>query len=151
MKKVILVIAVVLIVIQFFRIDKENPPAEINKDFINLTDPPQEIAEMIKTSCYDCHSYHTRYPWYSDIAPASWLLKNHVNDGRDHLNFSIWPDYKESKKEHKIGECIEVVESGEMPMKGYILFHSEADLNETQRHNLISWFQSVKDSLSKSN
>ena len=150
MKKVLLIAAVVLIAIQFIRIDKNNPQTDLNKDFILLTGPPALISEMIKTSCYDCHSHHTNYPWYSNVAPVSWILKNHVNNGRNHLNFSVWTDYKEAKKNRKIEECIEVVESGEMPMKGYILFHGEADLNPNERKALNDWFSTVVDSLENS-
>ena len=150
MKKTFLIIIIILIAIQFVTIDKNIPNTNMNKDFIELTNPPGRLSEMIKTSCYDCHSHHTRYPWYSNIAPVSWILKNHVNSGRNHLNFSVWTDYKESKKNHKIEECIEVVETGEMPMKGYVLFHGEADLTTDQRETLNNWFRSVLDSLENS-
>lgn len=147
MKKIIIIILILIAAIQFITIDKENPTADFNKDFIQITNPPEEFALIIKSSCYDCHSYHTEYPWYSNVAPVSWLLKNHVEDGRKHLNFSIWTDYKEAKKNHKIEECIEVIESEEMPMKGYVLLHDEADLSPEQRKGLKNWFLAVLDSL----
>ena len=147
MKKIVIIILILIAAIQFITIDKENPTADFNKDFIQITNPPEEFAQIIKSSCYDCHSYHTKYPWYSNVAPVSWLLKNHVEDGRKHLNFSIWTDYKEAKKNHKIEECIEVIESEEMPMKGYILLHDEADLTPEQRKRLTTWFLSVLDTL----
>ncbi|MCB9206233.1 MAG: heme-binding domain-containing protein [Ignavibacteriales bacterium] len=147
MKKVILIVIGIFVVIQFFTIDKTNPTSDPQQDFIAITNPPVEIGSMIKSSCYDCHSYHTKYPWYSNVAPVSWLLKSHVNDGRNHLNFSIWPDYKEAKKEHKVNECIEVINSGEMPMKGYVMLHSEAELSDAQRNQLVGWLESIKDSL----
>lgn len=147
MKKVILIVIGIFVVIQFFTIDKTNPTSDPQQDFIAITNPPVEIGSMIKSSCYDCHSYHTKYPWYSNVAPVSWLLKSHVNDGRNHLNFSIWPEYKEAKKEHKVNECIEVINSGEMPMKGYVMLHSEAGLSDAQRNQLVGWLESIKDSL----
>lgn len=147
MKKVIIIIISALILIQFITIDKTNPNVDISKDFITLTKPPSEIEKLLKSSCYDCHSHNTNYPWYSNIAPVSWIIKNHINDGRNHLNFSVWPDYKEAKKEHKLEECIEMVESSEMPMKGYVLLHNEAELTDEERKQLVYWFKSVKDSL----
>ncbi len=144
MKKAIIVIIAILVIIQFFRIDKSNPPANMEKDFITITNPPTDMGIMLKESCYDCHSHHTNYPWYSNIAPVSWLLKEHVNNGRNHLNFSVWTDYKESKKNHKLDECIEMIETGEMPMKGYVLLHEEADLTDAQKKAMIDWFRSVK-------
>ena len=144
MKKVIVIIIAILVVIQFFRIDKTNPPADMEKDFISITNPPTDMGIMLKESCYDCHSHHTKYPWYSNVAPVSWLLKEHVNDGRNHLNFSVWSDLKESKKDHKLDECIEMIETGEMPMKGYVLLHEEADLTNEQKQAIMNWFRSLK-------
>ena len=144
MKKALFIISAILIIIQFFSIDKQNPPADMEKDFIVLAKPPFEVGEKIKNACYDCHSHNTKYPWYSNIAPVSWLLKEHVNNGRNHLNFSIWSDYKESKKDHKLDECIEMVETGEMPMKGYVLLHEEANLTNEQKHAMIDWFRTIK-------
>ncbi len=117
--------------------------ADVSKDFIEITKPPTHIAEMLKASCYDCHSYHSKYPWYSDVAPVSWIIKNHINEGRKYLNFSIWTDYKERKKNYKINECIEVIESEEMPLKPYLLLHEEAELTEEQKNELIDWFNTI--------
>jgi len=144
MKKVIIIIVVIFAAIQFFTIDKENPSADMKKDFLTVMNPSSEIETIIKSSCYDCHSYHTKYPWYSNVAPVSWLLKQHVNEGRDHLNFSIWDGYNKSKKENKLDECIEMIQSDEMPMKGYVILHDEADLTDVQKQDLIDWFQSIK-------
>ncbi|MDX1701859.1 MAG: heme-binding domain-containing protein, partial [Melioribacteraceae bacterium] len=109
---------------------------------ITLMKPPSNIKKMLRNSCYDCHSNETSYPWYSKIAPVSWLISEHVRSGRRHLNFSIWSDYKEAKKDVKIEECIEMIKSGEMPMKVYVIFHSNADLILTEKKELIDWFSS---------
>ena len=147
MKKVIILLIVILIGIQFITIDKTNPSADMTKDFIDITNPPSELGNVIKSACYDCHSNHTRYPWYSDVAPFSWLIKEHVNNGRRHMNFSIWPDYKEAKKANKIDECIEMIKSDEMPLKGYVMLHEEAEITHEQKMQLISWFNELRDSL----
>ena len=147
MKKILIIFIVIMILIQFITIDKENPISDESKDFITINNPPEEIVETLKNACYDCHSNKTKYPWYSNVAPASWLIKEHINNGRRHLNFSIWEDYKEAKKEHKIDECIEMIKSGEMPMKGYVLFHSEAELTNEQKSSFIYWLRELKDSL----
>jgi len=147
MKKALIAFIIIAAAIQFFTIDKTNPPSDINKDFINITNPPSEIGKMIKSSCYDCHSHNTKYPWYSSIAPVSWLIKEHVNNGRKHLNFSLWSDYRESKKNTKLDECLEMVKSGEMPMKGYVIFHEESEISHESKMEVISWFLALKDSL----
>lgn len=142
--KILIVLVLLLIIIQFFTIDKTNPPTDPQKDFITITNPPVEFALMIKNSCYDCHSNQTKYPWYSNVAPVSWLLKNHIDDGRKHLNFSIWGEYDLKRQDHKLEECIDMVNSEEMPMKTYVLMHSEATLNDTQRNELVKWLKSIK-------
>ncbi len=145
--KILIAVVILLVAIQFITIDKTNPPAEPGKDFVTLTNPPSELGTIIENSCYDCHSNHTKYPWYSNVAPASWLLKSHIDDGRKHLNFSTWGDYNSKKKDHKLEECIEMIKSEEMPMKGYVLLHSEAEITHEQKMFLINWFTELRDSL----
>ncbi len=145
--KILIGIIAVLVAIQFIAIDKNNPPVEIYKDFITVSNPPSEIGNLIKSACYDCHSHETKYPWYSNVAPVSWLLEQHVNDGRNHLNFSLWSDYNKSKKDHKLDECVEMIETGEMPMKGYVLLHKEAELNQKQKKSIINWLKEPRDSM----
>lgn len=147
MKKIIFLIIIILIGIQFITIDKTNPPIDSKKDFFANVNAPPELETTIKNACYDCHSHHTKYPWYSDVAPISWLIKEHIRDGRNHLNFSIWPDYKERKKAHKIEEAIEVIKSGEMPMKGYVMLHPEAELTHERKMELTRWLGELQDSL----
>ena len=140
-KKILFGLLALLVIIQAFRIDQTNPPVEREKDLITVTQPPEEIAVMLKNACYDCHSFETSYPWYANVAPASWLLADHRNHGRKHLNFSVWGEYSEKKYKHKLEECIEMVEEGEMPMDSYVWFHSEASLTEAEAEKLLEWFR----------
>ena len=153
LKNTVYALLILLLVMQLFRIDKTNPPADFSKDFITLTQPPPEIAGMLKTSCYDCHSNATTYPWYTNVAPISWWIKHHINDGRKHLNFSIWGSYTSRKADHKLEECVEMTEEGEMPMTSYTLLHGKAKLSKEQQAALVSWFNSLRthesDALSK--
>ncbi|MEC5172071.1 heme-binding domain-containing protein [Chryseobacterium nepalense] len=116
MKKVLTVILVAFIIIQFFPIDKTNPAPTPGMDFLKIKNTQTEIAKLIKVSCYDCHSNETTYPWYSNIAPASWIMKNHIDEGRKELNFSTFAMYEQKDQAHKLQECIEMVESKEMPL-----------------------------------
>lgn len=102
-----------------------------------------EVHKLLKTSCYDCHSNNTTYPWYSKIAPVSWYLENHVRGGKKHLNFSEWKYLEDNKKAHKVEECIEMLEKKEMPLKSYLLVHQDAKLSESQRQTLIDFFKSL--------
>ena len=142
-KKFLLALLVTLIGIQFIRIDQSNPPVDQSKDLIALHNPPENIEKMLRNACYDCHSHETKYPWYANVAPASWLLADHRNHGRHHLNFSIWGEYSEKKYKHKLEECVEMVEEGEMPMTSYVMFHEEAKLTEEQKEALLSWFMQL--------
>ena len=132
------------LIIQSISIDKTIAPANLTKDFISLTAANSEITTMLKSSCYDCHSNQPSYPWYTNIAPVSWWIKHHINEGREHLNFSIWGTYKEKRKNHKLDECIEMIEEGEMPMSSYTLMHSDAKLSDAQKMQLIEFFKSLK-------
>ncbi len=141
LRKIVIALFVIVVAIQFVRIDKTNPDADISKDFITITNPPENIRNMLKTACYDCHSYQTDYPWYTNISPVSWWIKNHINVGRKNLNFSTWADYDEKRSRHKLEECYEEVEEGEMPLPSYLWAHGDAKLSKEQREKLVAWFK----------
>ncbi|MDF1673338.1 MAG: heme-binding domain-containing protein [Vicingaceae bacterium] len=149
LKKIGLGLLAILVVIQFFRIDKENPEAIPRKDFITQTSPPEAIQKLLKNACYDCHSSTTKYPWYSNVAPISWWLKDHVNEGREELNFSNWADYPLKKQIHKMEECWEMIEEGEMPLESYLITHSEAELTTEEKELLIEWFKGLESALAE--
>ncbi|MFT4537082.1 MAG: hypothetical protein ACJA1A_003777 [Saprospiraceae bacterium] len=144
LKYIGIALAVFLIVAQFFPIDKTNPPADMTKDFIEINDPSAQIAEHIKVACYDCHSHHTKYPWYTNVAPVSWWIKGHMENGMKHLNFSTWGDYSQKKKDHKLDECIDFVEKNWMPLLTYKIAHPESKLTDGERADLIAFFKGLK-------
>ena len=144
LKYIGIALVVFLIVAQFFPIDKTNPPADMTKDFISMTNPPDQIVEHIKVACYDCHSHHTKYPWYTDVAPVSWWIKGHMKNATKHLNFSTWGDYSQKKKDHKLDECIDFVEKNWMPLLIYKIAHPESKLTDDERANMITFFKSLK-------
>lgn len=125
-----------LIILQFIPVEMNNPP-------VTSQMPVEEKVEVVlKRACYDCHTNETVWPWYSKIAPVSFLVAYDVNDGRRHLNFSTWDDYKLKKKNHKLEELVEEVESGAMPMDAYVFMHPEAALSAEEKELLISWAKS---------
>lgn len=142
--KILLGIIAVFIIIQFFRIDKTAPESDPKDDIIVVESVPTEIAILLKTSCYDCHSNVTRYPWYSNVAPVSWWLKKHINEGRDELNFSDWGNYSERRRGHKLKETIELVKGEEMPLPSYLWVHGEARLSDKQRKQLMNWAKALR-------
>ena len=144
LKKIGIAIVVIFVLIQFKRIDKTNPEFNEAEDFITITQPPTEIATLIKDACYDCHSHQSKYPWYTNVAPISWVIEHHIEEGREHLNFSTWGTYPDKKADHKLEECAEEVEEGEMPMKPYVVMHSEAKMTAAQKKALVEWFESQR-------
>jgi|TARA_B100001971_G_scaffold212757_1_gene243779 hypothetical protein len=122
-----------LVVIQFIPVNRNNPEVtgEINA--------PEEVMAILRRSCYDCHSNETVWPWYSYVAPASWLISRDVHDGREELNFSEWTTYTEKRKRHKRKECGEEIEEGEMPLWFYVPLHPEAELLKKDVETLLSW------------
>lgn len=138
-KRWLILSAIVFVGIQFIRIDKTSPEVQPGADFIAMTNPPAEIAGIIKASCYDCHSHQVRYPWYAEIAPISWYIKHHVNEGLGRVNFSNWDAYPDKKAARKLEACAETVELENMPLGSYTLLHKEAKLTNEQRKKLSEW------------
>ena len=143
-KKIGIGLVALFIAIQFFRIDKTNPAIDLNQDFIEITKPPTEVAQILKTSCYDCHSNASHYPWYSNVAPVSWWVKDHIDEGRDELNFSEWGTFTEKRKTKKIKAVIDEVEENEMPLPPYLITHQDAKLTSEQTQKLLDWFKYLR-------
>lgn len=133
MKRILSILVGVLLVLQFFPIDRSNPPvkAEIQTS--------AETKEILKRSCYDCHSNETVWPTYSYIFPASLLISHHVEEGREELNFSEFGLLTDKKQNKKIYEIWEQVEEGEMPPKDYLLLHPSARLSDKDKEILKQW------------
>ncbi|QDP84435.1 cytochrome C [Chryseobacterium sp. SNU WT5] len=143
MKKLLIIIIVAFILIQFFPIDKNNPVATPQLDFLKIKNTPQSTAAIIRNSCYDCHSNESIYPWYSNVQPFGWFLENHINEGRKELNFSTFATYDKKRQAHKLDEAVEMIEKGKMPMDSYVIAHSEAKLTEAQKDEVIRYFKMV--------
>lgn len=143
-KKIFWGFVILLIVIQVFRINKTNPELQSELDIAQQTNMPENLHATLKKACYDCHSNEVKYPWYTNIAPVSWWIKHHINEGSHHLNFSDWGNYKERRKDKKLKECAEMLEANEMPLSSYLWMHSEAQLSSEEKSQLIAWFYSQR-------
>ena len=133
MKKILIVLVVILIGIQFIPVERTNPPVSWD---IN---PPANISEILRTSCYDCHSNETIWPWYSKIAPVSFLVAGDVNEGRKHLNFSEWDKYEADKREKILEEIVEEIEKEAMPLSSYTFTHPNAKLDDHRIKLIKEW------------
>ncbi|BAO56096.1 hypothetical protein NMS_2087 [Nonlabens marinus S1-08] len=98
----------------------------------------------MQVSCYDCHSNNTEYPWYSRIQPTAWYLENHIQEGKDELNFNEWDTYSSRRKNSKLRSIINQIESGEMPLDSYTLIHGGARLDSTAVKEIIGYMDSLK-------
>ncbi|WP_298546714.1 heme-binding domain-containing protein [uncultured Aquimarina sp.] len=142
LKKVGLLLLLVVVIIQFIRPDKNESGYESVAYFEKETNPSPEIKEILKSNCYDCHSNQTIYPWYAEIAPVSYWLSHHVEEGKEHFNVSDWEQYSNKKKDHKLEELIEEVEEGEMPLSSYTWIHG--DLEKEEMELLINWTKELR-------
>ncbi len=120
--------AVLLVGVQFFQPDRTNPAADPAVAFEAVAKPSKETAAVVRRACGDCHSNETVWPWYSRVAPVSWLVADDVKEGRAHLNFSEWSRYSPEVSEKRIGEMCREVKDGGMPLFAYTLMHPQAKL-----------------------
>src|SRR6476620_5797107 len=138
-KIVLVVVAAAFIVMQFFRIDKTNPTVNAAETLEATTSVPPDIQLILGRSCNDCHTNQTMYPWYSNIQPSGWFLKNHIDDGRRQLNFSVWSTYTAKRKAKKLEEVCEQVQAGEMPLPSYLWIHWDSKLRDGDAQALCDW------------
>ena len=143
-KKILIFVSVLLVGAQFFGPAKNNGDMATVAAFIAETNPPEDVKKILETTCFDCHSAKTSYPWYNAITPINYYLEEHIKDGQKHLNFSKWDTYSLKKKEHKMDELYEEVEEGEMPLSSYTWTHSEAKLSPAQITAVVAWGKKVK-------
>ncbi len=148
MKKAIKIIALLLFVsfiaIQFYCSNRTNPLIVEAETLEATTTIPENVAKILELSCNDCHSNKTVYPWYSNIAPFSWLLADHINEGRRELNFSAWGTYNNKRKRHKLDEICEQVTDNLMPHNQYLWIHRDARLSEADKKILCDWAEAEK-------
>jgi hypothetical protein len=148
--KVILGICIAAaVIIQFFRPEKNlSTAAPDRNDLVMIHPPPAAVGEVLKRACYDCHSNHTRYPWYAEIQPVAWWLDSHVREGKEHLNFSEFGRYSTKRQLHKLDELIGEVGEGKMPLASYKLAHAEARLTAAEVDMLVAWAEDLQDQIS---
>lgn len=142
-KKILFWTLVAFAMIQFFPIDRTNKPVDAAVNFVDARKSPEKIRTLLKNACYDCHSNETVYPKYAFIAPVSWSVKSHVNEGREHLNFSVWGTYNKDLKENMLTKSVQTIRNRTMPMPGYIVYHKEANLSEAERALLTQYFEEM--------
>jgi len=134
MKKTLYIIVATFILLQFIPAKIDNPKLDTNLEI----KAPSQIMTILKRSCYDCHSNEVTIPWYSNIAPASFYIKNHVDLGRKWLNFSTWENYSEKQKDKKLAGIFRTVYAA-MPLASYISLHKDAKLSKDEIKLIRTW------------
>ncbi len=149
-KSLLIVLLVLFILLQFYpRPQKNNSGLAVN-DIHKIHQVPEELDSLFKTSCYDCHSNSTAYPWYFNVQPVAMWLGDHIIDGKKELNFSEFASYSIRKQYKKLEEIGEQVKENEMPLKSYTLIHSRAKLDEAQKKLVAEWTNNLLDSMKAS-
>jgi hypothetical protein len=136
---VVIALFVAFVAIQFVRPDLTNPPVVAGQTLEAIASPPENVQAILKRSCADCHSNTTVFPWYSQIAPVSWWLADHIREGRRELNFSEWGAYAANRKRRKLEEICEQVEKREMPLPSYLWAHRDAQMSDEEIKIICEW------------
>jgi len=139
------VLAVVLALIQGYRPERTNPPVDSSRTLHAHVDVPPAVDAILDRACNDCHSNDTHWPWYSNVAPVSWMVVKDANEGREHLNFSEWASFQPDDARHALKEICEEVQKGAMPMKEYTWTHRDARLSQSDISTLCGWTREFSD------
>jgi hypothetical protein len=141
----------ILAAAQFVRPARTNPPVEEVRAARAHLNMPSEVQAVLKRACYDCHSNETSWPWYSNVAPASWFVTDHVDHGRKHLNFSDWAQEGRHTEKKDAGEQLDEirkeVEARNMPLGSYLLLHPDARLSDRDIKLITDWAVSERQRL----
>jgi hypothetical protein len=146
LKTVGIVLVISLVVIQFFHPERNQSNVTAN-DISTKYPMPDTVKALLKVACNDCHSNHTDYPWYANIQPVAWWLANHINEGKDELNFNEFAGYRIGRQYRKLEKISHEVNEGDMPLTSYTLIHGYARLNDAQRKLIADWADSIHDTI----
>jgi hypothetical protein len=138
-KKILYVLIAALVIIQFIRPKQNLSAGPFTNDVSTKFPANDNVASILKQSCYDCHSNNTVYPWYANVQPVTWWLQDHVNEGKKELNFSEFATYTAKRQRKKFTEIMDEVKEGKMPLPSYTWIHKDAILTAEQKAALYKW------------
>lgn len=145
LKKAVIIALIGFIGIQFYRPSKNQADYSVVSTFEKETKVTDEIRGILQQNCYNCHSNHTVYPWYTEITPMSLWINNSIAEGKKRLNFSAWDSYSLKKKDHKMEEIIKEVRKGRMPVEIYTVLHGK--LSDQGMESIINWGKAYRSNL----
>jgi hypothetical protein len=132
----------VVVGVQFIGPAKSNPISNHAQAIEAHLQMSPQVATILDQSCNDCHSNKTRWPWYSNVAPVSWFVIDHVDHGRSHLNFSDWGRFDRREAEEMLSAICKEVQSGAMPLSSYTPLHPGSELTSDEIKALCDWTSS---------
>jgi len=147
LKRILIVLLVAFIIIQFIRPAKNISSTPSANDISTKYKVPEDVKNILRTSCYDCHSNNTIYPWYAKVQPVAWWLDDHIKEGKRELNFSEFTSYSIRRQYSKLGEINDQVKKNEMPITSYLIIHRYAKLNDQQKSSIVAWATFLRDSI----
>ena len=147
LRKILLGLLIVFVLIQFIQpvrnLSNEIFPGAITETIY----VPKNVQGVLQTSCYDCHSNKTHYPWYASVQPVGWLLAKHIRDGKAELNFDEFSSYSLRRRISKMKEIKNSMKDRTMPLRSYTFLHGNARLSNDERALIIDWATKTEDSL----
>ena len=150
-KKIAICLLILFVVIQFIRPPRNDSSSQVSTDISRIYNVPVTIDSILEKACTDCHSNHTRYPWYTNIQPAGWLLNRHIRQGKNELNFSEFGSYSKRRQVSKLSGIASSIKDGTMPLDSYKWLHKDARLSRQEKELIINWATRTKDSLELNN
>ena len=150
LKIVLIVFVVIFVGMQAIRPTLSNPPVDESQTINARTHITPQVASILDRSCRDCHTSKTVWPWYTQVAPVSWWLSNHVNDGRRNLNLSEWGKLAPDRQDRKLRQICDQVQDGVMPLSSYLPMHPVAKLSDQDKKVLCDWTEAERQRLNSS-
>lgn len=143
LKRALIIGVGLLLVIQVIRPARTNPPTDPAKTLDATLHPPANVSALLERGCSDCHTNNTVWPWYTNVAPLSWWIINHVNEGRRRVSFSDWGNYDADKQARELTAVCTRLERHNMPLLSYLLMHPDARLTDLERKTICDWTHTV--------
>ena len=151
-KKIFFIGLIIFLLIQLYQPARNfSFVQDITGNFTKVYNVPKNVEIILRTSCYDCHSNNTNYPWYSNVQPARFFMEHHIKEGKENLNFNEFGNYSTRKQENKFDRIVKQIKSDEMPLASYTLIHKNAILTATQKKEVMAWINKINDSISSQN
>ena len=148
-KKILFIGLIIFLLMQLYQPARnESFEQDITANFTKVHNVPKNVEAIVRTSCYDCHSNNTNYPWYSNVQPVGFFMEHHIKEAKEDLNFDEWGKYSKRKQENKLDRIVKQIKSDEMPLASYTLIHKNARLTTVQKEEIMDWLSKIKDSIS---